>query len=98
MILSLWTAFRALPRGWHWLAAGIAALTLLVALWLWLSAREAADDRRNREIGATVERERAATATIKQVEKANAAADDLGRSSDAARAECMQNARNPADC
>lgn len=74
------------------------ALTLLASLWLYLDAREQADDQRNREIGATVERERSATATIKQVEKANAAADNLGRSSSAARAECLRNARNPADC
>lgn len=98
MILSLWTAFRALPRGWHYLAAGVLAIAMLAALWMWLDAREQADDRRNQDIGATVERERSATATIKQMEKANAAADNLGRSSDAARAECLQNARNPADC
>lgn len=93
---------------WAWLTAkklGLAkgvwlliALALLAFLWLCLDAREQAEDQRNREIGATVERERSATATIKQVEKANAAADNLGRSSDAARAECLQNARNPADC
>lgn len=98
MILSLWTAFARLPRGWHYLAAGVLAVAVLASIWLWLDAREQADDRRNQEIGATSERERAVTATIKQVEKANEAAETVRRDPAAARADCLQDARNPADC
>lgn len=98
MIVALWTAFRGLPRGWHYVGAGIAAALALAAVIAWLNARERADDRSNQEIGASGERERQAVTTIRNVEKANAAAETVRRDADAARAECLRNARNPADC
>lgn len=99
MILSLWTAFLRLPRGWHYVAAGVLAVAALASLWLWLDAREKADDRRNQEIGATVEREKSATATIKQVEKANAARDEVRNDIGSARYDqCLRTARTPALC
>lgn len=81
-----------------YLATGLLVTALLWLLWAYLSARESADDRANQQIGATIEREKAATATIQNAEKANAAAENVRRSSDAARDECLQNARNPANC
>jgi hypothetical protein len=59
---------------------------------------EKADDKANQEIGATGERERTLTTNLEKTEKANEAADRLRRDPDAARAECLRNARNPADC
>jgi len=48
--------------------------------------------------GATRQREANLTETVKNVEKANAAAETVVRDADAARAECLRNARNPANC
>lgn len=99
MILSLWTAFRALPRGWHWLAAGIAAIALLAALWLWLDAREKADDRRNQEIGAAAQRETDLRETLERTEKGNAAREEVRNDVDGARyTQCLRTARTPANC
>lgn len=94
---SLWASQRA-RKVVGYIGLGLAVIALLGALWAILSARENADDKSNQQIGATVEREKAATATIINVEKANAAAENVKHDSDAARAECLQNARNPADC
>ena len=98
MILAAWAAFRALPRGWHYLAAAIAALGLLWALWAYLAHREEADDRNNQAIGAERQRAENMAETIDRVEQANEARDDI-RSSDHARYDqCVRTARTPANC
>lgn len=96
MIFAFLTArgLFGLAKGW-WLLIGLAAVAAL--LW-WLSAAEKADDRANREIGASVQREADLRETLSNVEKANEAAEAVRRNSDAARAECLRNARNPDDC
>lgn len=82
----------------------LAALVLLLiglAAWglvTWLNAREEADDKANQEIGATIQREGNLRATIQNVETANEAAETVARNPGAARAECLRNARNTADC
>lgn len=87
-------AFLGLSKG-VWL---LAAAALLAGGIIWLRAAENADDKRNQELGATVQREKNVTATIKQVEKANEASETLRRDTGAAYDECVRNARNPSDC
>jgi membrane protein implicated in regulation of membrane protease activity len=75
---------------------GVAAL--LGALWLWIDAREKADDQRNQEIGATVQREGALTKTVERVEKANEAAAKVERDPVARRDGCLRHSRTPENC
>jgi hypothetical protein len=56
-----------LAKGW-WLLIVVAAL---VGLGVWLSAREAADDRRNQAIGATKAISAGQTVTLQQNKEAN---------------------------
>lgn len=82
--------------------AKIASFGLLAALavggWLWFDAREKADDKANQEIGGAVQREADLRETVKNVEKANEAADLVRRDPDRAHAECLRTARTPANC
>ena len=95
-LITTWLAARrlGLSRG-VWLLVLAAALTLAG---LWLREREHANDRANQTIGAATERDRQARAALNNLEKADAAADHIRRDRDAALAECLRNARNPADC
>lgn len=97
-ILGRWGVAESLRRPLVYLGIGLAVIALCGALWAFLGAREKADDKANQQIGAVAEQSRAATATIHNAEKANAAAETVRTNSDAARAECLQNARNPANC
>lgn len=82
--------------------AKIASYGLPVALalgaWLWFDARERADDKANQELGAAVQREADLRETVKNVEKANEAADLIRRDPARAHAECVRTARTPANC
>lgn len=92
-----WLAARSLmgiERGW-WV---IAAITMLVVGVIALRTDENADDRRNQDLGAASERAQNMTETLKKVEQANEAAENVLRNSDAARDECLRNARNTANC
>jgi hypothetical protein len=89
---------ESLRRPLGYLTLAVLAFALLGALWAILASRERADDKANQAIGATAVRSQAATRTIQQAEKANAAAETVRRNSDAARDECLRNARNPANC
>lgn len=83
-----------LTRGW-WLLIALALLVASVIIargWFDAALDTAAD------AGASRQREQNATATIKQVEKANAASENLDRDADARRADCLRDARNPANC
>lgn len=84
------------------MAAKIASFVTLAAIaigvWLWFDAREKADDRANQEIGGAVQREADLQATVKNVEKANEAADLVRRDPARAYAECLRTARTPANC
>ncbi len=80
---------------WIWIAAisaviGIATLTITRAL---DNMQDSATDA-----GRNEQRAAQAEATIKQVEKANEASDNLRGNADAAHAECLRHARNPGDC
>lgn len=82
--------------------AKIASYGLLTALavgaWIWFDAREKADDKANQEIGGAVQREADLRETVKNVEKANEAADLIRRDPARAYAECLRTARTPANC
>lgn len=88
-------AFLGLPR-WAHVALGIGALCI-AALTLHKCAIEDAREK-GVDAGATAQREANLTETVKNVEKANAAAETVVHDADAARAECLRNARNPANC
>lgn len=95
-MIAAWLTARAfgLTRA-IWL--GLAALALAGSA-VWFTAREQADDRANQTIGAAAERESQARKILHNLEKADAAAETVRRDTDAAHAECLRNARNPADC
>lgn len=97
---------------WAWLTARklglanglwlLAALAALVGLYLWLGARETADDKANQAIGAAVQREGDLIETIKRTEQGNAAREEIrapGPVGDRARYDqCVHSARTPANC
>ena len=94
----IWAFVAGLP-GWVKIAAGgVLAVALLLGLWLWLGAREEADDKNNQAIGAAVQREGDLRETVERVEYANKAAENVRRDDDAMRAECLRSARNPENC
>lgn len=91
--------FLGLAR-WAWLLIVLAALA--GAIW-WLNAAEKADDKANQEIGATVEREKALTETIKRTEQGNEAREEIKRDVDRGGGtvlyeQCLRTARTPANC
>lgn len=95
MIFAWLTArFLGISRGF-WLLGIVFALG---SAWIALSARENADDKHNQQVGREIQRAEDLAETLDRVEQANEAAEDLKRNPDAARAECLQNARNKADC
>lgn len=78
-----------------WIGVG---LLIIFALWLWLDARETADDKNNQEIGARLEREASTGEVIKRVEKGNEVRETVRPGSNAAYDECMLSARTPENC
>ncbi len=78
----------------RWVLLAVAVI-LLLALMTLLS-RCGQDEAR--DAGATAQRESNLQETVRNVEKANDAGRDVRNDADAARAECLRNARNPADC
>lgn len=88
-----------LPR-YLWLILGIAAI---FAVGLWLAKAEEQDDRRNQELGATVEREEALGETLERTETGNAVREETRRTVDAGASSelhtlCLRTARTPANC
>ena len=82
-----------------WAIAGVAALLALAGAYLWITKAEEADDRRNQDIGAKVQREGDMRKTIERTEKANEARDDIRRNRDSSRYDqCLRTARTPANC
>lgn len=94
-ITGLWASFKGLPRGMYIIAAG--ALLIVTGLVLHQCSVSNAHKDGIAE-GATAQREANLSETVKNVEKANAAAENVVRNIDAGRAECLRNARNPSDC
>lgn len=80
-----------------YVTTALAVVALLGGLWLWLSAREEADDKANQDIGGAVQREADRTETIKRIERANDAEDKLSNP-DARRDGCLRHSRTPANC
>jgi len=94
-------SFLGLSR-WMWLGIAAAALT---AGFLWLQAREEADDKANQEIGATIQRESDLRETIKRTEQGNEARrtieQDIDRNdgrSCAVYNQCLRTARTSSNC
>ena len=91
--------FLGLPRG---LLVLLGLLLLLAGLCIYIVKSEEADDRANQEIGATVEREKALSETVKRVEEANVAREEINRNDDAGAQlrynQCLRSARTPANC
>lgn len=94
-ITGLWASFKGLPRGLYVIAAG--ALLIVAGLVLHQCSVSNAHKDGVTE-GVTAQREANLSETVKNVEKANAAAENVVRNIDAGRAECLRNARNPSDC
>lgn len=95
MIWAFLTAKKlGLAKG-LWIAVAAAAL---IGGYLWLRARENADDRANQEIGAELERANDIAETLDRTEKADAAEENLDRDPDARRAGCVRHSRTPENC
>lgn len=97
-ILLRWGLSQRVAGVLAWVIPVVASVALLGGLYALLTSSENADDQHNQNIGAEMQRASDMAQTIDNVEKANAAADEVHRSTDAARDECMRNARNPANC
>ena len=80
----------------------LGAAALLGALWLWIDAREKADDKANQEIGAAVQREGDLRTTLERTEQGNEAREEIwqaGPAGDRLRYDqCVRTARTPANC
>lgn len=90
-LLSLSPAVR-------WAIGGVLAVIVLAALYLWLGAREEADDRANQEVGAAVQREADLQETVTRVERANHAEEQVRTDDAARRASCLRHSRTPENC
>lgn len=86
--------FDFIQKNLRWLVLALAALA---ALFLLIALSRCGQDEA-RDAGATAQRESNLQETVRNVEKANDAGRDVRNDADAARAECLRNARNPADC
>lgn len=99
-ILS-WMGSKALFGLARWMWGGI-ALAALVGAFLWLQAREKADDKANQEIGATVQREGDLRETLKRTEQGNDAKEEIKREADAGNGaalydQCLRGNRGGAE-
>lgn len=85
------------PR-WLW------AIGALVLLYVAVVMLEAADDKNNQQIGATVEREAQTTEVLQRTETGNAVREEVreaiarGGGSDVVYAQCLRTARTPSKC
>jgi hypothetical protein len=97
-LFARWGLSATASRVLGYVVPGVLALAIVAALWAYFDRTERADDADNQTIGAAKERARTLDATFKQVEKANEAAETVRRDPARARADCLRDARNPADC
>lgn len=86
----------------RWIFVLVGAAVLLVGAWVWIVKSEEADDRRNQEIGAVVEREEALKEAVERVETGNEAREEINRNDDLGDRlryrQCLRSARTPANC
>lgn len=83
-----------LARYW-WILIAIATVT---GLWFAYTATLDRMTEQATEVGTVKQQNANLTETIRNVEKANVAAETMRRDPAASRAECLRNARNPEDC
>lgn len=82
-----------------WLIAAGLVLLALGGMYLWITKAEEADDKKNQEAGAKVQREGDLRETIKRTEKANEARNDIRSNRDDSRyRQCLRTARTPKSC
>lgn len=96
-MMLAWLSARGLfglAKGWWLLIAAFGCFAIYIGIHGLLDRYGDA----SRDLGVQQQQNADLTATVKQVEKANAAAETVRRDPDAARAECLRNARNKADC
>jgi len=77
VILSLWTAFRALPRGWHYVAAGV-VLALAFFVWLKVHDQNTIKEHEQRKSAEIATKAAAATEAARNAIKENQAAIEAG--------------------
>lgn len=93
MILSLWTAFRALPRGWHYVATGVlAALAFLT--WLAVHDQNTIKEHERQKSAKIAPKAAAATAasqmTVKEIQASTAARTEAARSAASGSADPLR--------
>lgn len=100
MLAWLSVKIFGLARG-RWIGIAICLVAVTIALFH-IRSEERKAAKGNQEIGRQLEREETLQETVKQVEKANEAREELrapGAAGDCARyAVCLRSARNPAQC
>ena len=90
-IIARWKALVPLGRVLGYIGTAVALVALLWLVWGRIS-------HGIEEKGAIKQRNADMERTIENADKANKAAERVARDPDAARAECLRHARNPADC
>lgn len=80
---------------WAWI---LVVAGLIGAAIVWLDRVEWADDKRNQELGATVEREATTRTVLERTEQGNEVRENVRRDRNAAYDECVRSARTPANC
>lgn len=84
--------------GWKaWALGGVAALLAIGGLYLWLTKAEESDDRRNQDIGRTIQREDDLRETIERVEQGNEARNDIRNYMRAKYDVCMRHDKGAPD-
>lgn len=101
-ILLRWGLSQRVAGVLAWVLPVVGGVLLLGGLWAFLGARENADDRRNQEVGAEMQRASDMASTIDRVEEGNKAREEItapGPAGDRARYDqCLRSARTPANC
>lgn len=97
-VLARWGLTGRVGKAVAYIGGALLVAGLLGGIWLWLGARENADDKRNQEIGRDIERAESVAKTLDQIERANDAEEKLDRDAAARLANCRLHSRTPENC